>query len=477
MDIEIAPNDFIIITKNSIELISKYSVNPEQIYTTNLPTLNNTDDEVVLRTEGVTIDSLHYDSDWGEKPNSLERINYFAPSTEEHNWSASETLATPLQVNSVSRYIDLRIADVSIEGSGLLVVIENIGNIKSDNFVTSLTVNSSLIGDYQGEVIDDQSDSELYLDFAEYSYLPQVDDEILLEIISEQDVDKSNNKFKLFVPNQTKKNDILINEIMYDIDDLHFEFIEIYNNTQSNITISNWFIADEADISNNRYNQITTNTNLSSGEYAAIVCDSLALNSIENSRYDKLLFTKRKFSLNKSSDIICIYNGNKQLIDSLSYSDDWHEDYLIETKNISLEKVRPSLLTQDSDNWKSCTDESGNTLLIANSYSDTTSTDKNISALPNPFSPTSSTEPYIVIDYKLPFENALVDCDIYFPNGTKAVNVERSKFSSRSGIITWNGRDLSGNLLPIGPYVALINATNQDTGESEALKIVIVIAN
>ena len=107
--------------------------------------------------------------------------------------------------------------------------------------------------------------------------------------------------------------------------------------------------------------------------------------------------------LNKSSDIICLYNENKNLIDSLAYADKWHEDYLLNTKNISLEKIRPILSTQDIDNWKSCTDESGNTLLLANSYSDTSSSENNITATPNPFSPVSSSEPYVVIDFKLPF--------------------------------------------------------------------------
>ena len=477
IDLVLQPNSFAIITKNSDELIQKYGIDSELIFTTNLPTLNNTDDEVVIATENITLDSVHYDSDWGEKGKSLERVNYFAEPNDENNWNPSEINATPLQINSVSKYIDLRLVSANLNAGGILAVVENIGNISSENFSLSLEVNGTVLGDYGSEGINEQSDSEIYLDFSKYGYIPELNDELIITIIAEKDVDLSNNSFKLFIPIQTEKNAVLINEIMYDIDDNHYEFIEIYNNSDTDIKISNWYIADEADINNNRYNLITTNSDLPKGEYAIIVNDSIALESIIKESWDRVLFTKRSFSLNKSSDIICLYNENKKLIDSLAYADNWHEDYLLNTKNISLEKIRPTLLTQDEDNWKSCTDDSGNTVLLANSYSDTSNSVKNITATPNPFSPVSSSEPYIIIDYKLTFQNAIINCDIYYPNGTKALNVIQSKYVSNSGIVSWNGRDEGGNLLPVGPYVALIEATNQDSGKSEILKVVIVIAN
>lgn len=477
IDIVLQPNSFAIITKDSSELVANYGISSEFIFITNLPTLNNTDDEVVISTEGIALDSVHYDSDWGEKGKTLERINYFAEPNDEDNWSPSESGASPLQINSVSKYIDLRLVSADLDAGGLLVVVENIGNISSNSFALAISVNGTELGEYEGGSIDEQSDAEIYLAFSKYGYIPELDDEVIITIIAETDVDQSNNSFKLFIPTQTDKNAILINEIMYDIDDEHYEFIEIYNNSETDIKISNWYIADEADISNYRFNLITTNSNLPKGEYAIIVSDSIALESISEENWDRVFFTKRSFNLNKSSDILCLYNENKKLIDSLAYSDKWHEDYLLNTKNISLEKIRPTLTKQDADNWKSCTDDSGNTQLLANSYSDTSNSENNITATPNPFSPVSSSQPYVVIDYKLPFDNAIINCDIYYPNGTKALNVLQTKYVSNSGIVSWNGRDEGGNLLPVGPYVALIEATNQDSGESEVLKVVIVIAN
>lgn len=477
IDITLQPNSFAIITKDSVELVAQYKLNSESIFITNLPTLNNTDDEVVIAAESVTLDSVHYDSDWGEKGKSLERVNSFVESNDENNWGPSENNPTPLQINSVSKYIDLRIVSANLNAGGLLTVVENIGNISSGSFSLILSINGNELGDYDSESINEQSDVEIYLDFTKYGYTPKLNDELIITIKEEKDIDQSNNSFKLFIPTQTDKSAILINEIMYDIDDEQYEFIEIYNNSDTDIKVSNWFIADEADISNNRFNLITTNSSLAKGEYGLIVSDSIALESINNNDWDRVFFTKRSFSLNKSSDIICLYNENKKLIDSLAYSDNWHEDYLITTKNISLEKIRPTIATQDADNWKSCTDNSGNTSLMANSYSDTSRINNNITATPNPFSPVSSSEPYIIIDYKLSFINAVINCYIYYPNGTKAMTVVQSKYTSRSGIVSWNGRDEGGNLLPVGPYVVTIEATNQDSGESEILKAVIVIAN
>lgn len=476
ISISLSAYGFAIITKDQATLVKKYNLNPDNVYETNVPILNNTDDVVKISFGTVTLDSLQYDSKWGEKGKSLERINYFLLSNDKNNWGASTSISTPNQINSIAKYYDLAFISASLEVNGLNVIIQNIGNILSENVDLELYVNDNLITELPVNGLELESDNEYTIDFSSKQYVPKFGDKLEVKIKADLDINLSNNFYTLFVPNQSKIQDVLINEIMYNIGDNQYEFIELYNNSQADIQISNWFFADELDIKNNRYNLIKTNTNLLKGEYAIIVSDSIALNSVDKANRDKVLFTQRKLNLNNSGDILAIYNEKKQLIDSVKYSDSWNENYLKSTKGISLEKLEPHLQSEASDNWKTCTAESGSTPLKANSYFWENKKDENITANPNPFSPSSSNSPYVVIEYQLPFDNALLDCDIYFPNGTKAINLAQSKFVSRKGILTWNGRDGNSNIFPIGPYIAMIEATDQNTGKSEILKIAIVIA-
>ncbi len=271
--------------------------------------------------------------------------------------------------------------------------------------------------------------------------------------------------------------DILINEIMFDVSETGYEYIELYNSSVKEISLEGWYFADESDIIRNRTNLIITPIILSPKEYAIIVHDSLAYYSTNEVKRSYVLFTESSFSLNNGGDLIVVMNSDKAIIDSVRYSDEWHEDYLTETKGVSLEKLQPSLISSDEANWLSCTNKTGGTPLEANSYSGVIANSGSISVTPNPYSPSSSEEPYLVIEFESGFRNSLIDCIIYYENGAVARKLAESKFVSEKGIVTWNGRDDRGDLLPLGPYPVVITATDQRTGKSVVLKELVVVAN
>ncbi|MFN3195855.1 MAG: lamin tail domain-containing protein [Chlorobiota bacterium] len=270
--------------------------------------------------------------------------------------------------------------------------------------------------------------------------------------------------------------DVLINEIMFDVSQTGYEFIEIYNTTSDTIQIDNWYFADESDVLRNRTNSIISTLSLPPNGYAIIAHDSLAYYSTESELRPNVLMTESSFSLNNGGDMFQIMDSEMTVIDSVRYSDDWHEDYLTDTKDVSLEKLQPNLISNEETNWLSCTNEDGGTPLRTNSYTGVIANSGSISVTPNPYSPSSSSEPYIVIEFESGFRNALYDCIIYYENGSVARKLAESKFVAERGIITWNGRDDRGDILPLGPYPVVVTATDQRSGESVVLKELIVIA-
>ncbi len=109
-------NSFLVIAKDS-SILNFYNI-PSEIIVTNIPTLNNTGDVVVIKDFNSTqIDSVRYLPVWGGNVGgkSLERINVNISSSDSLNWKTSKSIfkATPGTYNSVTQKdFDLRAEDI-----------------------------------------------------------------------------------------------------------------------------------------------------------------------------------------------------------------------------------------------------------------------------------------------------------------------------------------------------------------------------
>jgi len=101
----IEPNTFIVLTKNKTDFLNLWDVNSDLVYELDLPILNNTTDDVVIKdASGAIVDSVYYSTKWGETGKSLERIAVSDPSNESTNWAAplQDLLGTPGELNTHS---------------------------------------------------------------------------------------------------------------------------------------------------------------------------------------------------------------------------------------------------------------------------------------------------------------------------------------------------------------------------------------
>ena len=99
------PEEFLIIASDAV--ISNYYQITSKLLIKQLPSLNNSGDDIILRSNfNTTIDSLKYASSWGGTGGkSLERIESTSSSTDSLNWRTSTNTigATPGFINSVSK--------------------------------------------------------------------------------------------------------------------------------------------------------------------------------------------------------------------------------------------------------------------------------------------------------------------------------------------------------------------------------------
>ncbi len=273
-----------------------------------------------------------------------------------------------------------------------------------------------------------------------------------------------------------QRNSVVINEIMFDPDIDNSEFIEFYNISDDSINIGGWFINDS---NNNKVRLTNTNYTLSPKSFFLLTADSITIQ-----KYD--LTTLENFSVVGSSDLNLSNNGeiillkdvHGTIIDSVNYSPNWHNKNFINTKNKSLERINPSLNSNDPFNWSTSVSDMGATPNKANSiFTVNTNLQSSLSVSPNPFSPDNDgIEDFCIINYNLSQAVAQVRVKIFDSKGRLVRTLLNNQPSGSSGSIIFDGKDDEGRNLRIGIYIIFLESLNDNMGIVETNKTVVVVA-
>jgi hypothetical protein len=489
----LAPRYYLILTKDSTEFLARWQKSDSCIILqTSLPTFNNDEDMVIIRdNDSLLLDSIYYKIKSNLKGISLERINPEQPVIDFQNLKASVApdSSTPGQWNSVS----IPVLDVSLE----------LNEITEDSIKFKISNNSSMNIEIQKVLLsyDINNDSEFsenelaeisndiqipandnILIAYEYSSMPSLvhlAGEIFFkaEIILEKDSDFSNNILitNIYIP--IPVNALIINEVMYDINENQAEYIELYNSSTKNIILNDIIIHDSYKVSG--WDSLIINRPsplLQAGKYMAITWDSAFFNQFPDLlNSPNVLFTKSKISLNLYYDDVVLLSPLKEVFDSLNYKNSWHNSDFPITKGRSLEKINPYLITNNVSSWTTSMDFMGGTPGRENSVYREQQLEGELSAEPNPFAPDGNkNERFCIIHYELPFENATLDIKIYDEKGSEVRNLVQKFSSAKTGLFTWDGMNNAGYKLDVGPYVLILTAKSPD-GKEYSNRILIVI--
>ena len=270
------------------------------------------------------------------------------------------------------------------------------------------------------------------------------------------------------------RNDLVINEIMFDPDTDNTEFVEFVNISGQTINIGGWRFEDE----NGNFSRLAESNFLLEPEaYFLVAADSII--------FSKYSLNENLFILNISSlglintgELILLKDVKGNVIDSVWYSDDWHNRNFSLTKNISLERINPKLNGNDPANWSSSADISGATPTSQNSiYTENLSNESNISVSPNPFSPDDDGfEDFTIINYNLTQATSQVRIKIFDSKGRLVRTLVNSQASGPSGSVIFDGLGDDGQALRIGIYIIFLEAINEGSGVVENMKTVVVVA-
>lgn len=474
-----------IITIDTLKFKEKIKI-PDSIpiFQLNFPTLNNDEDEVKIKHYGILIDSVKYSYSCSENA-SLERIRYDQPDEKTIACSKDSNHNSAGRINSVSKYLyDAKLDYINYSCSNLYIQISNRGikdlnNIeitvyidfnKNNNFEVNECIKSDLISiNSHDSLVYVISKEDIIKNYYAKGYF------LIKAVISNsKDADKSNNEI---ITNQfigLDYNDIVLNEIMFDVDEINSEYIELYNKLDDSISLKDWRIWDASGSVNKKYFEIDEDIYILPHNFFIVAWDSSLISKFQYLKdSSSIIIKKSSINLNSSTDALVISNKDNLIIDSIYYSSKWHDPTVISTKNISLERINPNTSTNDSKSWSSCADNQGGTPLMQNSISIISDINECLKAEPNPFSPSKSK---CLISYVLPFDRARLSIKLFDKNGAYLSTLLNNDYSGKIGSIVWQADEDDYKYQP-GAYIISLEAVsceNQDVFDS---KLIILIGD
>lgn len=277
------------------------------------------------------------------------------------------------------------------------------------------------------------------------------------------------------IPPSTR-NDFVINEIMFEPDIDNCEFIEFINLSSDTINSGGWKIEDEK---GNTHKLADISLLVPPLEYFILAADSSIISkySLENYKFINIL-NRSDLGLINTGELILLKDLHGNVIDSVWYSDKWHNRNYVNTRNRSIERINPNLNGNDNSNWSTSVSSSGATPGLQNSiYTNLSQREQKISVSPNPFSPDNDGyEDFTIINYNLAQTTAQIRIKIFDSKGRLVRTLVNNSGSGNSGSIIFDGLDDSGNALRIGIYIVYLEALNESSGVSETQKTTVVVA-
>lgn len=450
-------------------------------------TLNNYSEKSVqpgFATNTVLINEVMYNPT-NNGPEWFEIINLGSDSINIKNWSVSDILSTPTKSFLATEDVFIQPGEfvvISKDTSVYIIHPDLDAKVLTANFGTlSNTSDGIIIYDFRDGIIDSLMYNFKWGGKNGYSLErvslnnPTNDSTNWVTSLSDKRSTPGKENSTSSVPDY-QRNQIVINEIMFDPGIDNNEFIEFLNIGNMEVNIGGWSFQDE----NGNINKLSdTSFIIQPNEYFLLAADSLTINKYNLREFrNKSIAGVSSLGLVNTGELILLKDLKQNMIDSVWYFDKWHNKNILNTKNKSLERINPLLNGNDQFNWSTSVSPDGATPGKQNSvYTDNLDKEAKISVSPNPFSPDNDGfEDFTLINYNITQNLAQIRVKIFDSKGRLVRTLLNNQASASSSSIIFDGLDDEGRALRIGIYIIFMEALNDNSGAVETLKTTVVVA-
>ncbi|MDQ2180641.1 lamin tail domain-containing protein, partial [Marinifilum sp. D714] len=474
----IQANSYLILCSNAVVvLFSEYG---NTLGLSNFTGLTNSGNSVkLLSAKEETIDEIAYSDTWyqsEEKSNggwSLERIDPMNFAWQAPNWKASNATdgGTPGKQNSVfaenKDQILPQIKDIEVLNSNTVRItysepMQEAEVLQKSNY--KLVQEENLILEIckleEAKTIIEIVFKEHLLENAEFKL------EISKNVTDLAGNPLKDNQVEFWVPSQIHKQDIVINEILFNPLAGGSDYVELYNRTQNIYDLSQLYIGKKDE------NYLLTDSVKLSRKQILLHPESYCLFTADSSNVAENYFTSNTSVFHqvdlpnypdKNGRIILYTKG--ELIDDLEYREDMHFELLASKEGVALERVNPEEETNLISNWQSAAQSIGfGTPGMNNSvYSDIEESAEEVSLSSKIFSPDNDgIEDRLYINFNLKDDGFVANIRIYNSLGKEIRKLASNLYLGTDDSVYWDGLNSKKERLPIGIYLVYIEMFNPD---------------
>ncbi len=482
----IAPEGFAVICNDSSVSQLHYPV--KNLIVQSTPSLSNDGDWLVLYDNlGNLLDSMNYVPSYGgANGKSLERVDCFS-GNDSTNWheSVDSTGATPGMINSTAKLTyDICLKRLSCtktldmnEHGNISLVVQNVGR----NALSDMQAAVKIFSDIDGKITfsDEQlmnitlipGDSVI----ENFSFMPSQPGayKIVAKISEQQDQRQWNDTLSTWINVCYQPQNIVVNEIMYSSGSMG-EYFEIYNLSQNPIDISGWTFCTSS--TRSKPSRLSTIPKiLLPKNYFVVAADSSILNFVSDT---SIVQIAKSLTLPDAGGCVALTDPAGVTVDSVDYLPSWHNSDISNTSGRSLEKINPTLPSNDKTSWSTCVSQNGGTPGKRNSlFVDAGNAIGSISVAPNPFSPDGDgIDDFTFINYSFPVSSVKARVRIFDSIGRLIATPVDDVILPSSGKVVWDGRDGSGKIVKFGLYILLVEMNGPDGKSISTYKQPLVVA-
>ncbi|WP_138432152.1 lamin tail domain-containing protein [Fodinibius saliphilus] len=335
----VPPDSFVVIAPDNT-LEAGYP-NIAFVVMSSFPSLNNGGDTILIRnSSGTLLDSLTYNSDWGNDEVALERRSIAVAGAYKNNWgNAPNGFGTPGTANEIDPDTTPPILEsLTVNSRSQLALMfseqldkttaENVSNYSLNGGATISNVNYA-----PSDSVFLQLGSQLQ-NAVEYTLTIKNVDDLFSNPITSTDT-----SLTYYQISAADSSEVFVNEFNYEPTTGATEFIELYNPTSKSFDLQNWKLSDSRGNKSSISNSLFV---IPPDSFAVIAPDNTILKDFPGIN---LVVMGNFPSLNNSGDAIVIHKNDGTLLDSLEYQSEWG------SSEVSLERRSTSVSAIYAENW------------------------------------------------------------------------------------------------------------------------------
>jgi hypothetical protein len=486
------PDSFVIVcTGSAVTAMQTYG---RVISVTSFPSLDNDGDQLYLKSNtGLTIHAVSYSLSWYQNAVksdggwTLEMIDAKNPCSGISNWKASTDArgGSPGIKNSVDAVNNDQSAPsiknaYAIDNLNIVIIFDE----PVDSLKGATVANYSIDG---GLSIQAATSISPLFDKVQLRLTTAMQANTVYTVTVNNVTDCKNNsigsknKAKIGLPVDAAVMEMVINEILFNPKSGASDYIEFYNRSNKILDASKLYVANR-----NSSGTISSAKLISAipyyvfpGDYIVVTEDAvnLPLNyMVQNPDAVFIVSSMPSFPDDKGDVILLNLQG--AVVDEVKYLDDWQFSLIANPDGVSLERIDPDGISQESTNWHSAASTAGyGTPTYKNSqYKLLQSINASVEVTPKVFSPDNDGRDDIAtIQYKTAEPGYVANITIYDANGRPVRNLVKNATLGLQGYWVWDGLDDKKLKLPVGTYIVFTEIFNLN-GKKEIFKNVVVLA-